>query len=50
MTTHNSDSTDIFGFWIYILSDCILFSAIFAAFAVLHANVYGGPGIKELTV
>lgn len=49
MTTHDADSTDLFGFWLYILSDCILFSAIFATFAVLHANVYGGPGVKELT-
>jgi cytochrome o ubiquinol oxidase subunit 3 len=40
---------DIFGFWIYIMSDCILFAAIFATFAVLHNSVYGGPSIKELT-
>lgn len=46
---HDADSLDIFGFWIYIMSDCILFSAIFATFAVLHTSVYGGPGIKQLT-
>lgn len=46
---HNSDSTDVFGFWIYILSDCILFATIFAAFAVLRNNLYGGPGIKQFT-
>lgn len=46
---HNTDAIDVFGFWIYILSDCILFSAIFATFAVLHNNTFGGPGIKELT-
>ncbi len=46
---HNTDSTAIFGFWIYILSDCILFSILFAAFAVLRGNVYGGPELKELT-
>lgn len=46
---HNPDATDIFGFWIYIMSDCILFSAIFAAFAILHTNTYGGPSIKEIT-
>lgn len=43
------DAIDVFGFWIYILSDCILFSVIFATFAVLHTHVYGGPTIKELT-
>lgn len=45
----HSDDTDIFGFWIYILSDCILFASLFAVFAVLQSNVYGGPGIKELS-
>ena len=46
---HNTDAIDIFGFWIYIMSDCILFAAIFAGFAVLHNSVYDGPGIKEIT-
>lgn len=46
---HDSDAMDIFGFWIYILSDCILFSCLFATYAVLHTAVYGGVGIKELT-
>lgn len=46
---HDTDSTDIFGFWIYIMSDCILFATLFAAYAVLHTATYGGPGIKELT-
>jgi cytochrome o ubiquinol oxidase subunit 3 len=46
---HNADTTDIFGFWIYIMSDCILFSMLFAGFAVLHANTFGGPSIKEIT-
>lgn len=45
---HDSDTTDIFGFWIYILSDCILFACIFATYAVLHTNVYGGPDMKAL--
>ena len=46
---HDADATDLFGFWIYILSDCVLFAILFATYAVLHLNVYGGPGIKELT-
>lgn len=45
---HNADATDVFGFWIYIMSDCILFATIFATYAVLHTNTFGGPGIKEL--
>lgn len=46
---HQADTTDIFGFWIYILSDCILFAILFATYAVLYTNVYGGPELKELT-
>jgi cytochrome o ubiquinol oxidase subunit 3 len=45
---HKADATSVFGFWIYIMSDCILFATLFAAFAVLHNNTFGGPSIKEL--
>lgn len=45
---HDTDSQDIFGFWIYIMSDCLLFATLFATFAVLHNNTFGGPGIKEM--
>lgn len=34
----------VFGFWVYILSDCILFASLFATYAVLHGNTFGGPG------
>jgi cytochrome o ubiquinol oxidase subunit 3 len=37
-----------FGFWIYLMSDLILFSAIFATFAVLEHSYAGGPTGKEL--
>jgi len=45
---HNSDAIDVFGFWIYIMTDCILFATLFATFAVLHNNTFGGPSFKEL--
>ena len=44
----HDDNKAIFGFWIYIMSDCILFASIFATYAVLHNNVFGGPTSKEL--
>jgi len=44
-----ADERDIFGFWIYILTDCILFSCLFATYAVLYKNVYGGVGIKDIS-
>lgn len=32
-----------FGFWVYVMSDCILFAALFAAFVVLSHSYAGGP-------
>src|SRR5262245_44827217 len=32
-----------YGFWIFILSDIVMFSALFAAYAVLADNTAGGP-------
>ena len=37
-----------YGFWIFILSDMVMFSALFAAFAVLSNNTAGGPTGAEL--
>jgi cytochrome o ubiquinol oxidase subunit 3 len=37
-----------FGFWVYLMSDLILFSALFATFAVLEHNYAGGPTGHEL--
>ncbi len=37
-----------FGFWIYLMSDLILFGTLFATFAVLGRNYAGGPTGKEL--
>ena len=33
----------VFGFWVYIMSDCILFACLFATYAVLSHNSAGGP-------
>jgi cytochrome o ubiquinol oxidase subunit III len=37
-----------YGFWIFILSDVILFSVLFATYAVLANGRAGGPGPREL--
>jgi cytochrome o ubiquinol oxidase subunit III len=37
-----------YGFWIFILSDMIIFSALFAAYAVLSGNTAGGPTATQL--
>ncbi len=36
------EEKSLFGFWLYILSDCMLFAALFATFAVLRGQTYGG--------
>jgi cytochrome o ubiquinol oxidase subunit 3 len=37
-----------YGFWIFLLSDIIMFSALFAAYAVLSGQTAGGPSGREL--
>src|SRR6516165_4172755 len=37
-----------YGFWIFILSDMVMFSALFAAYAVLQGNTAGGPTGAQL--
>jgi len=37
-----------YGFWIFILSDMVMFSALFAAYAVLSGNTAGGPTADRL--
>jgi cytochrome o ubiquinol oxidase subunit 3 len=37
-----------YGFWIFILSDIIMFSALFASYAVLIGATAGGPSGRQL--
>ena len=41
-----NDSIDVLGFWIYIMTDCVLFATLFAAFLVLHYPGAYGPSLK----
>jgi len=43
-----SSSPKIFGFWTYLMTDLIIFAALFACFLVLHENTYNGPTAKDL--
>lgn len=38
----------IFGFWLYLMTDCVLFGCLFAAYAVLHPNTFGGPSSRDI--
>ena len=42
------DSKSTFGFWIYLMTDCLLFGSLFATFAVLRNNTFGGPSADEI--
>ena len=44
---HEAKENVLFGFWVYLMTDCILFASLFATYAVLHNNTAGGPGGKE---
>ena len=46
--SHNTDENDIFGFWIYIMSDCVLFATLFATYIVLHTKTFGGPSMRQI--
>ena len=39
---------DSYGFWLFLVSDIIMFSGFFAAYAVLSGNTAGGPGPRQL--
>ena len=45
---HDAGGNTVFGFWIYLMSDCLLFASLFAGYAVLSRNTAGGPSGKEL--
>ena len=45
---HDYGGDTVFGFWMYILSDCILFATLFAVYAVLGGNFAGAITDKDL--
>ena len=45
---HDAGGTKVFGFWIYLMSDCVLFASLFATYAVLVNGTAGGPSGKDI--
>ncbi len=43
-----SNNKKFLGFWVYIMTDCVLFASLFATYAVLRNNTFGDPGGKQL--
>lgn len=38
----------MFGFWVYLMTDLLMFSVLFAVYAVLHNNTFGGESGRDL--
>lgn len=47
-THQDTFSKNVLGFWIYLMTDCILFATLFMTYAILHGNVFGGPTSRQL--
>ncbi|GAB3627318.1 cytochrome o ubiquinol oxidase subunit III [Pandoraea terrae] len=45
---HDTGGNTIFGFWVYLMTDLVLFAGLFATFAVLRNATAGGPTGQEL--
>jgi len=45
---HHPENGTMLGFWIYLMSDCLIFAALFATYAVLGTSYAGGPSQAEL--
>lgn len=47
---HEAEATDrvMFGFWVYLMTDLLMFAILFAVYAVLHGNTLGGETGREL--
>lgn len=48
MVENNSSDKTIFGFWLYLMTDLLMFAALFATYAVLRNNTFGGPSGLDL--
>lgn len=48
--SHEAAANDrvAFGFWVYLMTDLLMFAILFATYSVLHSNTAGGPTGSEL--
>jgi cytochrome o ubiquinol oxidase subunit 3 len=45
---HHPENGTLLGFWLYLMSDCLIFACLFAVYAVLGRHYAGGPTGAEL--
>ncbi len=48
LTEIKKDATATFGFWVYLMSDLLLFAGLFSIYAVLAPNTFSGVGAKDI--
>ncbi|WP_428393155.1 cytochrome (ubi)quinol oxidase subunit III [Lichenicoccus sp.] len=46
--THEEAEEVVFGFWVFLMSDLVLFSLLFATYATMLGHEAGGPGPAKL--
>lgn len=48
--SHEAEASDriMFGFWVYLMTDLLMFAVLFAVYAVLNTSTAGGPAGREL--
>jgi cytochrome o ubiquinol oxidase subunit 3 len=44
----NASDEKAFGFWIYLMTDAVIFALLFATYVVMAGNTAGGPGGRDL--
>jgi cytochrome o ubiquinol oxidase subunit III len=45
---HHPENGTLLGFWLYLMSDCLVFACLFAAYGVLGRSYAGGPSGADL--
>ncbi|KQV30836.1 cytochrome o ubiquinol oxidase subunit III [Rhizobium sp. Root1203] len=45
---HHPEGSTMLGFWLYLMSDCLIFAILFATHAVLGRNYAAGPSPSDL--
>jgi cytochrome o ubiquinol oxidase subunit 3 len=45
---HGEGGSTYLGFWLYLMSDCLVFAVLFATYGVLGGSYAAGPGPKDL--
>ncbi|WP_046216133.1 cytochrome o ubiquinol oxidase subunit III [Paenibacillus wulumuqiensis] len=45
---HDPQELKMLGFWIFLITDVVLFGTLFATYVVLHNNTAGGPSAHEV--